>query len=346
MSKIFIFDFRNFKMFATSSRYPLTTNNGRSATKTTKSFGASNYEKEPCDEPPGVGAESVYDSSPAGQLQQQEFIQGHVTVREASNRRMQSAPSRSSLQRTALQVATDLGYSASHVKCILDNMRAKGLFGVHPNLDFHKFVLSGFTLLLSQVKTAELIFDATYMICLLTAILPTTTKVLDALFKAVGDPTFDDSAHAPHNEDIDSSSSYNNNHGSTNNAVAPEYRLPPPAGAQAQSPSRSHHQSPPQLLSRRHDPDIETDSAAVSQEGTTEQDEDEVDGMPTTLEQLKKGAENFKTRLTCKVCLDSTVSILFLPCRHLICCDDCAFTVKTCPMCRAYIAATIKAFVD
>ncbi len=39
----------------------------------------------------------------------------------------------------------------------------------------------------------------------------------------------------------------------------------------------------------------------------------------------------------CVVCLDKSVSICFLPCRHLSCCAVCAGQLDKCPVCRSAI---------
>lgn len=50
-------------------------------------------------------------------------------------------------------------------------------------------------------------------------------------------------------------------------------------------------------------------------------------------------------RLTCKVCLEKELSILFLPCAHLVSCARCAANVTKCPVCRQPILRTISTFI-
>jgi len=45
---------------------------------------------------------------------------------------------------------------------------------------------------------------------------------------------------------------------------------------------------------------------------------------------------------TCKVCKDKEVNTVFLPCGHLVCCDDCSPKLRNCAICRTYIRGTIK----
>ena len=45
---------------------------------------------------------------------------------------------------------------------------------------------------------------------------------------------------------------------------------------------------------------------------------------------------------TCKVCMDSEVNTVFLPCGHLVCCDTCSPALRNCAVCRALICGTVK----
>lgn len=64
------------------------------------------------------------------------------------------------------------------------------------------------------------------------------------------------------------------------------------------------------------------------------------------LSRLLQENVRLKESTTCKVCLDSDVNVLFLPCRHLVCCEECSNALKTCPCCRAQIVGTVKTFLS
>ncbi|XP_066559016.1 baculoviral IAP repeat-containing protein 7 [Amia ocellicauda] len=49
---------------------------------------------------------------------------------------------------------------------------------------------------------------------------------------------------------------------------------------------------------------------------------------------------------TCKVCMDKAVSIVFIPCGHLVVCTDCATSLRHCPICRAVIRGSVRAFMS
>ena len=61
---------------------------------------------------------------------------------------------------------------------------------------------------------------------------------------------------------------------------------------------------------------------------------------------LQREVETLKNSKSCKICMDAVVAILFLPCRHLVCCVDCAKQVRCCPICRGRIVANIKAYCN
>jgi hypothetical protein len=36
----------------------------------------------------------------------------------------------------------------------------------------------------------------------------------------------------------------------------------------------------------------------------------------------------------CKICFDAELEIIFIDCRHLVCCIDCSLMLKECPICK------------
>ncbi|KAG8263827.1 Baculoviral IAP repeat-containing protein 2 [Homalodisca vitripennis] len=48
----------------------------------------------------------------------------------------------------------------------------------------------------------------------------------------------------------------------------------------------------------------------------------------------------------CKICMDSEVCIVFLPCSHLVTCVSCAQSLAACPVCRHNIKATVRTFLS
>lgn len=61
---------------------------------------------------------------------------------------------------------------------------------------------------------------------------------------------------------------------------------------------------------------------------------------------LSEENEQLKDQTCCKICVEKEVSIVFLPCGHLCSCVECAPALKQCPICRATIKGTVKAYLS
>ncbi|XP_073437012.1 baculoviral IAP repeat-containing protein 7 isoform X4 [Dendrobates tinctorius] len=82
---------------------------------------------------------------------------------------------------------------------------------------------------------------------------------------------------------------------------------------------------------------------APSQRATAEpQPPKEPEHSLSTEEQLRR----LKEERMCKVCLDKDVSMVFVPCGHLVVCMDCAPNLRHCPICRASIRGSVRAFMS
>ncbi|NXH73697.1 BIR7B protein, partial [Hydrobates tethys] len=62
----------------------------------------------------------------------------------------------------------------------------------------------------------------------------------------------------------------------------------------------------------------------------------------STEEQLRRLQEE----RMCKVCMDKDVSVVFVPCGHLVACGECALNLRLCPICRAAIRGSVRAFMS
>ncbi|XP_074072660.1 baculoviral IAP repeat-containing protein 2-like [Macrotis lagotis] len=49
---------------------------------------------------------------------------------------------------------------------------------------------------------------------------------------------------------------------------------------------------------------------------------------------------------TCKVCMDKEVSVVFIPCGHLVVCKECTPSLRKCPICRSTIKGTVRTFLS
>ncbi|NXP55153.1 BIR7B protein, partial [Heliornis fulica] len=66
------------------------------------------------------------------------------------------------------------------------------------------------------------------------------------------------------------------------------------------------------------------------------------DSRMSTEEKLRRLQEE----RMCKVCMDRDVSVVFVPCGHLIACGECALNLRLCPICRAVIQESVKTFMS
>uniref|UniRef100_A0A8V1A067 RING-type E3 ubiquitin transferase n=1 Tax=Gallus gallus TaxID=9031 RepID=A0A8V1A067_CHICK len=62
----------------------------------------------------------------------------------------------------------------------------------------------------------------------------------------------------------------------------------------------------------------------------------------STEEQLRRLQEE----RMCKVCMDRDVSVVFVPCGHLVACGECALNLRLCPICRAVIQGSVRTFMS
>ena len=46
----------------------------------------------------------------------------------------------------------------------------------------------------------------------------------------------------------------------------------------------------------------------------------------------------------CATCLTFDKSILFLPCKHIYCCEKCSEKLDNCPICRTEVSEKIKVY--
>ena len=60
--------------------------------------------------------------------------------------------------------------------------------------------------------------------------------------------------------------------------------------------------------------------------------------------QLQEENERLKNERLCVICLSKDKNVLFLPCAHLAACLECSLSLKTCPICRAKIQASVRTF--
>ena len=61
---------------------------------------------------------------------------------------------------------------------------------------------------------------------------------------------------------------------------------------------------------------------------------------------LEQENQRLKEARICKICMDSEIGVVFLPCGHFICCVQCAPSLRDCPLCRQSIHGTVKTYMS
>ncbi|KAH9510062.1 hypothetical protein Btru_043407 [Bulinus truncatus] len=69
------------------------------------------------------------------------------------------------------------------------------------------------------------------------------------------------------------------------------------------------------------------------------------DNQAPDITELKNSNKELREQRMCKICMDSEVHVVFLPCGHLVACTECASALQTCAVCRETIRAVVRAFL-
>ncbi|CAH0399809.1 unnamed protein product [Chilo suppressalis] len=120
--------------------------------------------------------------------------------------------------------------------------------------------------------------------------------------------------------------------------------------SQSASPPRSPTPTLPQVstplnLQVNNTPKAETDktnSTANGFEETKSEGSPVKEKKPMSLEEENR---QLKEARLCKVCMDSEVSVVFLPCGHLVSCARCGAAISACPLCRCGVKALVRAYL-
>ncbi|KAL8562474.1 hypothetical protein ACOMHN_008618 [Nucella lapillus] len=63
------------------------------------------------------------------------------------------------------------------------------------------------------------------------------------------------------------------------------------------------------------------------------------------VEKLQRENESLRDKQLCKICMERDVEVIFLPCKHFVCCAPCSAAVQECPICRVTIQSIDKVFM-
>lgn len=62
-------------------------------------------------------------------------------------------------------------------------------------------------------------------------------------------------------------------------------------------------------------------------------------------EKIRKENRQLKEEIICKICRDTKVDRLFLPCGHLATCHFCSPALVKCPICRQNIKGIVSVYM-
>ncbi|KAI4575611.1 hypothetical protein MJG53_011814 [Ovis ammon polii x Ovis aries] len=68
-------------------------------------------------------------------------------------------------------------------------------------------------------------------------------------------------------------------------------------------------------------------------------------GEPGGVQDAEEQLRRLREERTCRVCLDRTVGVVFVPCGHLAC-AECAPNLQQCPICRAPVRSCVRTFLS
>ncbi|XP_074964651.1 baculoviral IAP repeat-containing protein 7 [Phalacrocorax aristotelis] len=86
----------------------------------------------------------------------------------------------------------------------------------------------------------------------------------------------------------------------------------------------------------------ETETSSSREEMQSVQQKESDGSQMNAEEQLRRLQEE----RMCKVCMDRDVSVVFVPCGHLVACRQCARNLRLCPICRAVIRGSVRTFMS
>ncbi len=61
---------------------------------------------------------------------------------------------------------------------------------------------------------------------------------------------------------------------------------------------------------------------------------------------LKSSNNRLRQRTVCKICMEDTVAVIFLPCGHLVSCLNCSMAMRECPVCRRRIVGVVRGYMS
>ena len=75
---------------------------------------------------------------------------------------------------------------------------------------------------------------------------------------------------------------------------------------------------------------------------------DHYDKLKSESDNLKVKNQELEDARLCKVCMETEICFVFIPCGHICTCENCALNgdLKNCPICRQKITKRMKTFLS
>ncbi len=70
--------------------------------------------------------------------------------------------------------------------------------------------------------------------------------------------------------------------------------------------------------------------------------EKEIINQKRRIKELQEEKEN---SIMCVACKENKKNMLYTPCKHICCCEECDKSITRCPMCRTQIKERIKIYL-
>nr|DBA22060.1 TPA: hypothetical protein GDO54_013134 [Pyxicephalus adspersus] len=102
---------------------------------------------------------------------------------------------------------------------------------------------------------------------------------------------------------------------------------------------------PESLRTSERSPSTQSEPTRI-QESPAQRPASQAPKQPETTLSAEEQLRRLKEERMCKVCMDKDVSMVFVPCGHLVVCMDCAPNLRHCPICRATIRGSMRAFMS
>ncbi|CAI9154327.1 unnamed protein product [Rangifer tarandus platyrhynchus] len=92
-------------------------------------------------------------------------------------------------------------------------------------------------------------------------------------------------------------------------------------------------------------PELLTPRIQAQVQSALESGEGPPGGEPGGAQDAEEQLRRLREERTCRVCLDRTVGVVFVPCGHLAC-AECAPSLHQCPICRAPVHSCVRTFLS